>query len=549
MTAWDEEHDFVSIGGGIGGLVGALVAHEAGLAPLVIEKTSQIGGVAALSQGQLWVPGNHVAAGQFIADSATEGLAYMEWVGGGFAEKSHAGAYVRWAPSVTSFLMERAGVILRVWRGQPDYYYPVAPGSVVEGRCLEVVPFAGDRLGEWAPRTRTAGTHRVTNQERAHGADGALISDRARNDVRTQGGGLAAYLVRNAVDRGVALRTDTRAVRLVREDGRVVGVVVEDAAGEKHVRAHRGVLLATSGYDWSTEMVRGFDARTSPSSLTMPEITGDHLRMAGALGAKIVAPAVRPQYVDPRFQLAGTLERINTALPGVIMVNRQGARFADESFGPSFTAALSNVDVDEPRLANQPFWAVFDHSFRTSHPIGPITPHDELPDGVISAETPEQLARLIGVDEAGLVAELVRFNEDAAAGEDPRFGRGTRPITLIKGDRDNTHPTLGPLLKAPYYAVPLVTASIGIPVAGIAADTVGRTVDWEDCVIPGLYVAGNSMALHETGIGYQSGYANTRAAVFAALAACDAAGVDPSTLGLAPQVSRTPDGLGSDHIA
>jgi 3-oxosteroid 1-dehydrogenase len=94
-----------------------------------------------------------------------------------------------------------------------------------------------------------------------------------------------------------------------------------------------------------------------------------------------------------------------------------------------------------------------------------------------------------------------------------------------------------------------VTASIGIAVAGIAADTVGRTVDWEDCVIPGLYVAGNSMALHETGIGYQSGYANTRAAVFAALAACDAAGVDPSTLGLAPQVSRTPDGLGSDHIA
>lgn len=52
----------------------------------------------------------------------------MEWVGGGFTEIPHAETYVRWAPAIISFLTERAGVAWRLWRGQPDYYYPVAPG-------------------------------------------------------------------------------------------------------------------------------------------------------------------------------------------------------------------------------------------------------------------------------------------------------------------------------------------------------------------------------------------------------------------------------------
>ncbi len=548
MTMWDEEYDFISIGGGIGGLMGALTAHEAGLEPLVIEKTGQIGGVGALSLGQAWVPGNHLAAELDINDSAAEGLAYMEWVGGGFSETPHAETYVRWAPSVISFLAQSAGIAWRLWRDQPDYYFPVAPGSVAEGRSLEVEPFPGDQLGSWATFTRTSNRPRVTNEENAHGADRELGADRSAHDVRTQGGGMAAYLVRNAVDRGITLRTNTEAVRLVCNDRRVVGVVVHGNAGERMIGARRGVLLATSGYDWSIDMVRAFDARTSPSSLTMPAVTGDHLRMAGALGARVVSPSARPQWVDHRFELADTLERINTALPGVIMVNRHGARFSDESFGPSFTAALSNVDVNQPRLANQPFWAVFDQSFREAYPIGPITPHDDVAGPVMSADTPDELARLIGIDEAGFLAELTRFNREAAAGVDPRFGRGSRPITLRKGDQNAAHPTLGPLLKGPYYAVPLVTASIGIPVAGIGADTIGRVLDWDGRAIPGLYVAGNSMAMHETGIDYQSGYANTRALVFAALGACNAAEVDPSSLGftpagLAPLGKRNPGDL------
>lgn len=529
---WSEEVDFVSVGGGIGGLTAALVAHEAGLNVVVLEKSAKLGGVASLSLGQVWVPANSLEAEAGIRDSAEEGLAYMTWVGGGFAESAHTDAFVRWGSAIIDFLGKHAHVAWRIWRGQPDYYFPVGPGSVTEGRCLEVEPLAGVNLGKWAELTRIPPTARVTNEEQATGSSKTLLAERAEKDFRAKGGGLAAYLIRNAVERGISLRPGCEVVELVRVERRVVGVVVKEDGITKAIRAKRGVLLATSGYDWSPQMVRNFDARTEPASLTMPEITGDHLRMAGMLGARVVSPGVRPQWIDPRFRLGSSLERINTSAPGVIMVNRKGARFSDESFGPSFTAALAHVDVDRPSLANQPFWAIFDDGFRKARAVGSINPGDPLPDEIVSADTPEELAEKLGIDPQGLVAELEQFNLHASEGADPRFGRATRPSTFYKSAASQGAATIGPLTKAPFYGVPLVTASIGIPVAGLAADTIGRVLDWENHVIEGLYVAGNSMAMHDTGIGYQSGYANTRALVFAMLGACHAAGVDPSALGL-----------------
>lgn len=63
---------------------------------------------------------------------------------------------------------------------------------------------------------------------------------------------MAAHLVRSALDRGITLRTETEAVRLVSEDGRAIGLVTHGGGSKKQIMARRGVLLATSGYDWST---------------------------------------------------------------------------------------------------------------------------------------------------------------------------------------------------------------------------------------------------------------------------------------------------------
>ena len=45
---WDREVDVVIIGAGAAGMTAAIVAKSEGLEPLVLEKTDQIGGTAAL---------------------------------------------------------------------------------------------------------------------------------------------------------------------------------------------------------------------------------------------------------------------------------------------------------------------------------------------------------------------------------------------------------------------------------------------------------------------------------------------------------------------
>lgn len=98
-------------------------------------------------------------------------------------------------------------------------------------------------------------------------------------------------------------------------------------------------------------------------------------------------------------------------------------------------------------------------------------------------------------------------------------------------------PVLGPLTKAPFYAVRLERmGGTAITSSGILTDLHGQALDWHDRPIPGLYVAGNSQARMETGAVMQSGISNARGMTYGWLAAQHAAG-QPSTL-LAQEVER-----------
>ena len=60
---WDMAADVVSVGSGIGGLAAAIAASDSGASAIVLEKTDKVGGITALSVGECWIPGNHLAAG------------------------------------------------------------------------------------------------------------------------------------------------------------------------------------------------------------------------------------------------------------------------------------------------------------------------------------------------------------------------------------------------------------------------------------------------------------------------------------------------------
>jgi 3-oxosteroid 1-dehydrogenase len=89
---------------------------------------------------------------------------------------------------------------------------------------------------------------------------------------------------------------------------------------------------------------------------------------------------------------------------------------------------------------------------------------------------------------------------------------------------------LGPLLEPPFYAVAMRRmAGGGIASTGILADHHCRVVGWDDQVIEGLYVAGNSMARTDNGAIMQSGVTNARGMTHGYLAGRHAAG-NPSEL-------------------
>ena len=546
MSQAEHEVDFIAVGSGAGALSGAICAHDAGLRPLILEKSAMLGGVTALSLGEVWFPTNHVGRDVLgTEDTREDAKAYLDFLSAGYADPELQGVFLDTAPEVCRNLAERAGVRWRPVTNMPDYYYGVAPGTVAHGRMLDVEPFRGDQLGPWQSATRTS-PHAplgVTHDElwewggmaSMRNWDFALLGERATNDMRTFGPGLAAYLVKAAViDRGIEARVNARVDRLIRVDGRVVGVEAEIDGQRTTIRASRGVLLAVGGYDWNPKMARYFEQLPEWLTAVPPSVEGDHLVMAGEIGAAVafISPVNNAnifgyhipgeEYEDkPLWRFS-----FEFGLPHSIVVNRQGKRIGDESFYRDWQPKVRQLDGVTQSYPNERMYLIADTSFRDRYPLGTTPPGERLPEGfAVEADTLEGLAKELDIDPGELTRTVERFNTGARIGEDPEFGRGTRPWTKrMFGDTQlGEQAVLAPVETAPYYGIELRLLSSGINGAGLRFNRHAQVLSVRDKPIDGLYVAGNSAAMLDIGAGYQSGIANARGLVWGHIAAQHAA--------------------------
>jgi 3-oxosteroid 1-dehydrogenase len=536
-VSFDEKFDVVSVGGGGGGLAAAITAAAGGATALVLEKGSRLGGVTALSQGEVWVGGNYLERDLGIPDSPEETLDYLNHLSAGLGDDELRRAFIRSSNEALEFLQDKAQLTLNVVRGRPDYYYPHAPGSKDEGRYLEVDPFDARELGEFEDLALVSphGLAYLTQQEQfAAGGDRVVIGELAAAHIEKHelcgGSGLSARLLNAAVKAGVALRVNSPVVRLLRESDRIVGVEMSTEGGLRRIGAG-AVVLATGGYDWNADLVRSFEHLPELRSMVPPTVTGDHLIMAGEVGAMIAA---RPPVLTPllsgmqipgeelegrplfRFAFAGQ--------PHAIYVNRAGRRFADESFLSGVDAAQALFDGNNIDYPNQPTWLIFDQTFRETYAVGPIPPEEPLPDGLaVTGDTLAELGGKAGIDPDGLEETVRRFNGFCGRGLDEDFGRGTQAWGLATfGDKRMPNPVLGALEKPPYYAIRLTRVGMGIPSAGLRIDAKSRVLNTRGEPISGLYAAGNSAAQIDV-ITYQSGIGNARGLTYGYLAAKDLA--------------------------
>jgi 3-oxosteroid 1-dehydrogenase len=499
-----------------------------------------VGGVVSVSYGELWLAGNYLMRNCGLSDSAERGTEYIRSLDLGCAVPEMTDALCTRGLDALDFFHRECGIGFQMIKGLPDYYWPVAPASMPEGRYFESEPFAAATLGDWRSRVRLspAVTHSLTHNDILEGGgffaqagwDKAVMRRRDAADERCMGPGLMAQFLKACLDRRVEVVTDAEVVQLVYQHGRVEGVRATIGGRAETVRARRGVILASGGYDWSSELRRTFDFDPDHKSQVPPTITGDHFRLAGSLGARVASVPAMTRLGYARADGAQGRDKWVTAaiagLPHAIIVNSKGSRFADESFQPAYSFASRAINGSLMRWSNYPCWMIFDEQFREKYAFKPGASADpgSATSPVAMAATLEELAVKCGIDPTGLESEVTRFNLFARRGLDEDFGRGERPWSnAMIGDRNSgPNPNLGEVASAPYWAIRLQTVGSGMGAAGLATDTSARVVNYDGEVLKGLYATGNAMALLDLGGGYQSGLANTRGMTFAFLGAIDA---------------------------
>lgn len=521
-TVWDHECDVLVVGSGAAGMVAALAARHFGLDPLVIEKASRYGGSTALSGGGVWVPNNPVNVRAGVRDSREKARRYLASVVGDDVPAARIDAFLDAGPEMIDFLETHTEAHHRRVPGYADYH-PEAPGGDPHGRTMEPLPFDLRRLGADAEQL---------NRLDLMQAPAGLVIDQAdyrklTQVMRTWTGRATALKVgvRSVVNRllgrrmvalgaagvarlrlslrqaGIPLWLDTPLVELVVVDNAVAGGRVERDGKPLAIRARKGVVLASGGFERDEEMRRKYQAAPITAAWTSGATTntGDGIKAGVAAGGTLAlmddawwGPTVMLGS-NPFFLLA---ER---SLPGAVVVNGDGRRYVDEAC-PYVNFVHAMYDGEKTGVGHVPSHLIFDSTYRNRYPFSTLPPRQPFPKkwveaGIVKvAQGVEELADKIGVPAANLRQTLDRYNQLVAGGRDLDFGKGDSAYDRYYGDPSvRPNPCLAPVERPPLFAFALWPGDLGTK-GGLVTDEHARVLGEDGTPIAGLYAAGNVSA-------------------------------------------------------
>lgn len=515
-ATWDLEVDIVSVGSSTGGFSGAIIGHDLGLKTVLLEKSSALGGGTALSGGVFWIPYNHHMLAAGIQDSREEALAHVRGISLGRHDEEQLTTYLDTGPEVIRYLEEHTPMRLTI-EGSTDYYADL-PGGKEHGRQLFPDPaIMNTKLRE------AEATYPILAKVRKDPIPYFL----GMRDKWAEGRGLIAPLAMACTDRGIDVLTETRARRLIVRNGRVIGLMAERGGRDFYVKARRGVLLATGGFEWNQEMNRRYLNCTSLHPYTPPYNEGDGHIMGMEVGA---ATALMDHGIfQPTFCIEGEkidgkpfYRPIAYGYPGNILVNKYGKRCCCESFYPDIGRAFFVYDKVKSELANVPISWIGDKT--AAHRLGILAQVKVTPrsDWLIQAETLPDLAAKMNLPTEELVATVERFNRFAKEGKDPDFHRGETTYQKWWGNRIfpdvKPNATLGPIETPPFYGVKLDIGCVG-NLGGMVINKHGQVMDTQGDPIPGLYGTSNCTALLSHGFTYTSGSCQGKSVIFGYIAA------------------------------
>ncbi|MDY4761616.1 NADH-dependent flavin oxidoreductase [Streptococcus thoraltensis] len=438
MEIVEEAVDLVVVGGGAAGIAAALRAEQEGQSVILIEKQSYIGGAISVSGGNQVVMGSKLQKQAGVTDDSPLIMA-ADFLKNGNNEN---------IVELLALLAENVGQTTD-W----VHEYVGVEYDMTEGLHI---------LAEYSKNRELA---------YAHG-----------------GHGFAAAVRKKMAESSVTLYLQTKATRLIAENGQVKGLVAIEENGKKHRIYSKAVILTTGGFG-NNKALLGEELKDVLFYGTKSSM-GEGLLMAQAPGinaatrmldyGKIYPNGIEVSPGSAKSTIGGNIAVLRE---NALLVNTVGKRVVNER--------ASNHDILKV-LMNQEskmLYILMDQKhfdiFKEEVAEGGISQIDidawlekngsETP-YFFHADTLDELARLAGMPENSLKDTVSRYNQFVKDGKDADFNRQAQFLQKEIG-------------AGPYYLVeqkPRFATTMG----GLVVNDNLSVINTDGHVIKGLYAAG-----------------------------------------------------------
>ena len=462
--AADLNCEIVVVGAGGAGMVAALQAVENGAESVIIVEKSWLAG------------GNTIRSTGGMNAAVTPNQDNYEFKANAGVEKTLNTAEKSWADNADVM------ALYTVVKAQYDAYKANPEGyfDSVELMMLDTL-IGGNGINDMElvhtlAKNSADGIAWLKNAQGADlievGAFGGASVNRIHKPVNAEGktvsvgGYLVPILEANCkANDKITMLFETKATEIIMANGAAAGVVVTDANGSYKINAE-AVVLASGGFGANNDMVASFQPTFDGYITTNdPNITGDGIVMAQAVGAAVV-DMEQIQLHPTVYQKTAALITEGLRGDGAILVNKEGLRFFDE------VSTRDKVSAAEFAQTDGVAYLIVDQAMVDKSAV--IAGY--ISKGMTTTgATYEELATATGItDPAAFAATMAKWNACVEAGKDEEFGR-----TSFANKLDT----------APYYAIE-VGPGVHHTMGGLKINSNAEVLDAKGAAIAGLYAAG-----------------------------------------------------------